>query len=164
MVTQKTVNAESLESMSLTHPKLRDFYKKGLGAFESIDKPHIDVPDTRLIFGSVALDKAALQDMPDDNRWDYALDYNGQVFFIEVHPAKASEIDTVINKVIGLSQWLSNIGSDLLSLPPIDRIFYWVSSGKTKMVPSGNQIKKLVKNKVELSGTVWRYAKLVHVK
>lgn len=156
----RTTNTDSLESMSLAHPKLRDFYKKGLGAFESIDKSHIDVPDTRLIMGSIALDKAAFTDMPADNRWDYALDYNSQVFFIEIHPAKASEINTVINKVAGLCKWLSNIGSDLLSLPPTYRVFYWVSSGNTKMTPGGNQAKKLALKKIELTGTIWQYSKL----
>lgn len=162
MARQETTSVDTLETMSLAHPKLQDFYKKGLGAFESIDKSHIDVPDTRLIIGSIALDKAALNDMPADNRWDYAFDYEGKVFFIEVHPARASEIDTVINKVTGLRQWLTNIGANLLLLPPTNRVFYWVSSGNTKMTLTGNQARKLALKKIELTGNIWRYTKIAN--
>ncbi len=153
---------KTLSSMSAGHHKLRNYYSSGLGAVIAPDRRHIKVPDTFLIKGSLALDSAAKQDMPDSNRWDYAIDYNGEVFFIEIHPASTSEIPTVINKVNGLRQWLATINADLLSLPPVNRKFYWVSSGKTalRVTPSSRQAKQLAAKKIIPVGTIWDYSKL----
>lgn len=153
----------TLSSMCLEHDKLRNYFFRGLGALTSADKRHIEVPNTSLIKGSVALDNAAKGDMPDNFRWDYAFDYNGEVYFVEVHPASTSEISTMVNKVDGLRQWLKMINAGLMSLPPIERKFYWVSSGKTQLriTPNSRQAKQLAAKKIVPVGNVWNYSKIV---
>lgn len=148
--------------MSAGHNKLKEHFFSGLGALASTDKRHIKVPNTSLINGSLNLDNAAKQDMPADNRWDYAIDYDGKVFFIEIHPASTSEIPTMLNKVDCLRQWLMAINVDLLSLPPINRKFYWVSSGKTaiRFTPASRQAKQLAAKKIDPVGTIWDYSKI----
>lgn len=157
-----TKAASTLTSISLGNNRLKDYFAVGLGALISADKSHIKVPNTSFIKGSLALDSAAKQDMPTDSRWDYAIDYNGEVFFIEIHPASTSEISTMIKKVDCLRQWLAAIGADLLSLPPVNRKFYWVSSGNTQLriTPNSCQAKRLAAKKILSVGHVWDYNKI----
>lgn len=152
----------TLASISLGHDKLKGYFYNGLNALTSADKRHVKVPNTSLIKGSLALDNAAKQDMPDNYRWDYAIDYNGNVYFLEIHPASTSEIGTMINKVDGLLQWLKAIDADLITLPPVNRKFYWVSSGKTdlRIIPNSRQAKQLAAKKIKPVGTIWDYSKI----
>ena len=153
-------NKSALESLAVGNPKLKDYCCQGLGAFLPADKIHIRVPNTKQIYCSIALDEAALKDMPDENRWDYVLDYNGEVFFIEIHPASTSEIKTMIKKLDGLFKWLRIINANILSLPPKNRVFYWVSSGKNRILPSSSQAKQLALKKIVPVGTIWDYSRL----
>lgn len=43
------------------------------------------MPDNSKLEGSVDIDKATAKIYPNDNRWDYALSYDGEEFFIVVH-------------------------------------------------------------------------------
>lgn len=74
----------------------KNHFARGLGAIK--EKSCINVPHTRRAGGSVNLDKAMEKDFPEDNRWDYALEYDGYTFFLEVHPASTSEIKCMIKK------------------------------------------------------------------
>lgn len=156
------IGENTLASISLGHNKLKGYFSNGFNALTSADKRHVKVPNTSLINGSLALDNAAKQDVPDNYRWDYAIDYNGNVYFLEIHPASTSEISTMINKVDGLQQWLKTIDADLMALPPVDRKFYWVSSGKTdlRIMPNSRHAKQLAAKKIKHVGTIWDYSKI----
>ena len=76
-------------------------YQEGINAFgKYADK--IIVPDPDKIDGSLDIDEATLKLYPDDNRWDYALCYDSEVFYIEVHSAITSEVSRMVKKL----QWL----------------------------------------------------------
>ncbi|MCM1070860.1 MAG: hypothetical protein NC210_03820 [[Clostridium] fimetarium] len=144
---------------------LKEFFSAGLGAMKKIERKSIKVPDTALIGGSVALDEAAKESFPQSNRWDYAIEYDGHTFFIEIHPAATSEIDCVIQKAIFANKWLKDNAPELLKLPKKEngaRSFYWVSSGNTdiRVTPGSPQAKKLALHHIKPVGRIWDYAKL----
>ena len=99
----------------------------------------------RLLGGSVDIDAATVELYPNDNRWDYAFDYNGETFFIEVHTASTSETSTVLRKLEWLKVWLSEQAPEIdklksKKLPP----FYWVQSKKYALPTHTPQYRKAV--------------------
>ena len=91
--------ASELLDLCRKNTHLREFYKAGLGAIKGSERKFIKVPLPALIGCSVQLDAAAESKFPEANRWDYAIEYDGRIFFLEVHPASTSEIECVIKKV-----------------------------------------------------------------
>lgn len=101
-------------------------YKNGLGALGK-NSSKIVVPDSRLLGGSVDIDGCTKNKYPDSSRWDYAIDYNTEVFFIEIHPAQTCEIKTMINKLIWLKGWLKKnaVEIDKLKTKKVSP-FFWL--------------------------------------
>lgn len=144
---------------------LRPFYASGLGAMKKGERQCVKVPDTQALGGSVALDEAARRDYPHDNRWDYAIAYDGNLFFIEVHPGSTSEIECMIQKVKFVKSWLRVHAPEILDLPKKkqgERTFYWVSSGSTdlRILPGSQQARKMALHHIKPVGRVWDYSRL----
>lgn len=155
----------SLETICLANNALKPFYKKGIGALKKVDKQYISVPDPKLLSGSVALDDATIKEYPTNNRWDYAIEYDGNTFFLEVHPASTSEIDCIIKKVKFIKEWLGTNCSEFFKLPIKGskvHCFYWISSGGTdlRILPGSQQAKKMAQYNIKNVGNMWIYAKL----
>ncbi len=151
----------TLRSVCERSEEIRPYFKSGLGGLENKDKSKIKVPNTSLLGGSVNLDEAAKADYPKENRWDYALEYEGKTFFIEVHPSFTSEIDCIVKKVEFVKRWLKDIAPEMLTLPGPGK-FYWVSSGSTdlRITPNSPQAQKLARNKIVNVGRIWDYGKI----
>lgn len=154
-----------LGKICLSNDRLKPYFDFGLGAMERGDRKYIKVPYTKLLSGSLALDEAAKETYPNSNRWDYAIEYEGHTFFIEIHPAFTSEIECVIQKVEFIIKWLKENAPEILSLPKKEseeRIFYWVSSGGTdlRIAPGSKQARKLALHRVKPVGKIWDYSKL----
>ena len=129
-------------------PQVAKAYKAGLLAFGDYSSKVV-VPDNRLLGGSVDIDAATVELYPNDNRWDYAFDYNGETFFIEVHTASTSETSTVLRKLEWLKVWLSEQAPEIYKLkskklPP----FYWVQSKKYALPTHTPQYRKAVSAKL----------------
>lgn len=151
----------TLRSLCEDNKIMRPYLKSGLGAFGNNERKKIKVPSTSLLNCSVNLDEAAKSAYPHENRWDYALDYAGKRFFIEIHPAHTSEIDSIVRKVIFVKRWLATVAPELLSLPGPGE-FYWISSGTTdlRIMPNSPQGRKLALHKIVSVGQVWDYGKV----
>jgi hypothetical protein len=121
-------------------PHIRECFQNGLTALGG-DSSKIRVLQTRACNGSVNLDACLATRYPSDNRWDYCFDYHGEVYFVEVHPAQTSEVNTVINKLEWLKNWLQN------HAPEIDRMkagnpFYWVQTGGFNILKTSPQYRR----------------------
>ena len=81
-------------------------FKAGLGAIKNNERQKFVLPDPRLIGGSLDIDSSTKTLYPDAFRWDYAVEYDKETFFIEIHPGSTSEIQTVIAKLDWLKHWL----------------------------------------------------------
>lgn len=87
-------------------PDVANGFRGGLAAFGQY-AGKIRVPDSRLIDGSLDIDASTADKYPQENRWDYALSYHNEVFYIEIHPAISSEVSKMIKKLTWLKGWLT---------------------------------------------------------
>lgn len=120
-------------------PDVKGHYEEGLHAMGS-DSKYVKVPDTTLLLGSLDIDDATKDIYPDENRWDYAIEYKGEVFFIEVHAASTSEVGVMVGKLEWLKNWLEG------KAPLIGRLrsknknaYYWVFTKKNGIIPTSSQ-------------------------
>lgn len=120
-------------------PLLKDHLKTGLKALGSHSK-HVKLNEPRLCEGSVDIDQALERAFPQDNRWDYALGYHQKTYFIEIHPADTSEVETLLKKYQWLKIFLAQQAPKLNQEP---KEFYWIASGGVHILPDSRQAKRL---------------------
>ncbi|MEB3249019.1 MAG: hypothetical protein VKK07_06715 [Merismopediaceae bacterium] len=127
-------------------PLLKDHLKQGLQALGSHSK-QVKLNSSRLCEGSVDIDQALERLFPQANRWDYALGYDGKTYFIEVHPADTSEVETLLKKYQWLKKFLREKAPQLNQEP---KEFHWIASGGVHILPSSRQARKLAESKIKL--------------
>jgi hypothetical protein len=116
-------------------PSLENAWRSGLQALRPEDKTHIDSEDTRALRGSADIDAAYQAEEPNANRWDFAIAYQHTnrskevVYWVELHTASDSQVDTVIRKAEWLKTWFRGGGKILASF---EKEILWVSSGSTR--------------------------------
>lgn len=137
-------------------PDVSDKYCAGLGAFGRY-AIKIRVPNPSKIEGSLDIDSATKDIYPEENRWDYAMCYDGEVFYIEIHPATTTEIAKMIKKLEWIKRWLS------LKAPKINKLttktknpYHWVQSANFDIPKHTLQYKALIKYKI-IPKSVWNY-------
>lgn len=118
---------------------LKDHLEKGLKALGS-DSSRIKSTDFRKCEGSVDIDKALERIYPTENRWDYAIGYDGTTYFIEVHPADTSEVSTIEKKL----QWLKDfLRDEAPELNKEKRQFHWLATSGVHILSGSSQERKL---------------------
>lgn len=122
-------------------PDVTGKYQKGLAALGSYSIK-IEVEDSQLIDGSLDIDNTVKKLYPEDARWDYAVSYNGKVYFVEVHPAMTSEVTKILAKLAWLKQWLKQ------QAPLMDEIkaevpYHWVQVSNCTILPTSPQYRRL---------------------
>lgn len=133
-------------------PEVADGYRAGLQALES-NANKIKVRDTRLLSGSIDIDKCTKDNYPEENRWDYAVGYNDKAYFIEIHGASPGEVKTVISKAEWLKSWLRKIGKPLLEIQASNTL-YWIATGKVAILQNSTYRKQLATKNISLVGGV----------
>lgn len=137
-------------------PDVSDSYQKGLDAF-GVYKVKIKVPDSKKIDGSLDIDAATVQSYPHDNRWDYALCYDGEVFYIEVHSAITSEVSKMIQKLQWLKKWLFEKAPAINKLTTKTKSpYYWIQSSNNSIPKHTPQYRRVVQNKIRPM-PIWDY-------
>ena len=91
---------ERFRSAVIATVDIKHCYKSGLSGL-SEHKTKVEVENTREIGGSVSIDDCTKQHYPEANRWDYVFGYKGEAYFMEVHPARTSEVSVVLKKFSG---------------------------------------------------------------
>lgn len=96
------------------------------------------------LMGSIDLDTAYEDSDPDGARWDYGVGIQSgtsdAIDWIEIHPASTSEIDKVLKKLAWLKNWFNEDGK---SLKRYTRHYIWISSGKTRLLPTAQKKKSM---------------------
>ncbi len=137
-------------------PDVKGGFKVGLQALKKSDRQKISANDARKVTGSIDIDFLTKEKYPDENRWDYAIEYEGETFFIEVHHASTSAVDKVIAKLHWLKQWLKNAAPDIDALKPKDKCAYhWVYTNEFAILPNSKYAKKLSMNGLGLPKKQW---------
>lgn len=140
-------------------PDVATSYQEGVNAFGKY-AVKIKVPAPTRIEGSLDIDAATEKLYPDDNRWDYALCYDSEVFYIEIHPAITSEVSKMVKKLQWLKTWLSKKAPEIYKLTTkTKQPYYWVQSSKFDIPKHMPQYKTVVQNKI-LPMPIWDYNKI----
>lgn len=123
-------------------------YKAGLGALGKY-AAKISVPDPAKIEGSLDIDGETVRLYPDANRWDYAICYDGEVFYMEVHSAYTSEVSRVLKKLDWLKWWLNAKAPRIHKLTTkTHQPYYWVQSEKFAIIKHSPQYRAVVAKKL----------------
>ena len=134
-------------------------YQPGLLALKAYANK-IRVPNPSKIGGSLDIDGTTKCIYPNDYRWDYAICYDGEVFYIEVHSAITSEVAKMINKLNWIKNWLSTKAPKINKLTTKSkRPYYWVQSSNYAIPKHTSQYRKIVQNKI-LPMAIWDYSKI----
>lgn len=105
--------------------------------------------DTRMLSGSVDIDKCTKKLYPNAARWDYVIGYNERAYFLEIHPANTSNVKDMMRKAAWLNGWLNDKAPSLKALQA-NNAYYWIASGKHCILPHSPQYRKLSQSKVKL--------------
>ncbi|MCH8486373.1 MAG: hypothetical protein LAT75_05870 [Candidatus Cyclonatronum sp.] len=100
----------------------------------------------RQIDGSVDLDSCVSGNYPNDSRWDYIIGYNGEAYFIEVHPAQSAHVNEVIKKLDWLKSWLNAHAPELNRIKAADRPFRWVATSNVHIIKGSPQALRLAQS------------------
>ena len=110
-------------------------FNEGLGAVKGAYRARITAQDPHLFNGSLDIDKAKAQAEPTANRWDYAIEYNGEVFFVEVHSGATSDVPIILKKLEWLKQWLKNEAKAIDKLKTKRATpYFWIHTGGCKIL------------------------------
>lgn len=124
-------------------PDISFGYQKGLQALRKNEKDKVKAANTRLIDGSIDIDKAVSNLYPNENRWDYAFGYSGKVCYVEIHPACTSDVSTMKAKLQWLKEWLKNKAPLLDAIPKAAPAYVWIPTKGVSILPQSTQAKRV---------------------
>lgn len=125
-------------------PEIINCFCRGLKAVKNEHRCKISADDTRKFTGSLDIDASTATYYPNDNRWDYAIEYNGVTFFLEFHPASTSNVTELIGKKAWLKWWLTNKAPLIDALKSTNQsAFHWIATGGVKILKGSKQYKQL---------------------
>ena len=138
----KTVN--SFKSAVEKTPDIAPCFQAGLQALGKHSKK-IELEETLLCSGSVDIDACTTAKYPQSSRWDYALCYKSEVFFVEVHTANTREVTAVLNKLKWLKDWLNAQAPEINKLKAKSQSpFIWLQSNNFKLLGGSKQYKAAI--------------------
>ena len=163
MMTEK-LKTQKLESyLKIAVDKTEDVkgnFHMGLGALKSSDRQKIIVPNTRYILGSLDIDTSTKEKYPQKNRWDYAIEYNNETFFIEIHPGSTNQIPIVLAKLEWLKKWLTEKAPEIKVLKPKNKPpYHWIYTNRYAILPN-SKYGKLLAQKQLVPVKQWNYSSL----
>jgi hypothetical protein len=127
--------------------EVRLCYKEGKLAIPNSERNKVELDDPRKCGGSLFIDQCLIDQglYPNANRWDYAIDYKGEVFFFEVHTANTGEVSTVLNKLAWLKDWLHQKAPEINALKAKTKTpFYWVQSNGYHILRNSSQEREVI--------------------
>ena len=128
----------------LATPVIKECYKQGLQALGN-DSRKVELSDVRKAGGSVDIDSCMARTYPIANRWDYAIGYDNEAYFAEVHPAETGEVPAVLKKLQWLKDWLLAEAPEVNEIKAKERTpFYWIQSGRFRILKTSRQYRQLV--------------------
>lgn len=129
---QKTAGADkancSFRKAIENTPDVQHGYREGLQAIVKADKRAVMVKDARRLDGSLNIDEETKMLYPNESRWDYAVGYDGKVYYVEVHPANTSNVEEVIKKKLWLDKWLKEKAPSMSALKAGSPKFQWAAT------------------------------------
>jgi hypothetical protein len=121
-------------------------YKVGLKAIRASEGGgQIVASSSARVQGSVDIDASCKKTHPSDSRWDYVIGYlrdkHCVAYFVEVHPAEASDVSKLEKKLAWLKTFLARPAQRDLS--SFQKEYHWVASGRINIPQHSPQYRKL---------------------
>ncbi len=133
-------------------PEIKDSFRPGLSALGA-HSSDVKAKDTSRLDGSVDIDSAVRKVRPGEARWDYAVGYAEDAYFVEVHPANTKNVDEMVKKVTWLKNWLATVAVDLKKLHKCGT-YHWIPSGSVKILKTSKQYKMIAANNLMITNTL----------
>lgn len=131
---------------------LSKFFKVGLHAVKNADKEHFKSGKSGRFNGSLDIDEAKKEAEHDANRWDYAIEYNGEVFFVEVHSCSTSEVSTMLKKLEWLKHWLKTEAQAIDKLKTKRAAtYYWIPTKSYDILPTAKSSKQFAQSGIAIA-------------
>jgi len=132
-------------------PDVRNCYQSGLQAVESKDRNKFRLRNSRNCQGSLFIDHCLESQgkYANENRWDYAICYDGEVFFAEVHPAITHEVPRMINKLNWLKKWLKDQAPRIEELKAHSSPYIWIQTSGNHIIPTTSQYRQMAEAKLK---------------
>jgi hypothetical protein len=148
-IAQKKVKSSNLFKIAVENtPDVANCYQSGLQALGKYSKK-IELAEPTLCSGSVEIDECTKAKYPNDPRWDYALCYNSEVFFVEVHTANTSEVNAVLNKLQWLKDWLNAEAPEINKLKAKNQPYFWVQSNDFHIPKTSSQYRLVIQKGIK---------------
>lgn len=111
-------------------PEVQNCFMYGLKALGK-DSAKIELVGKSKCGGSLFIDECLNNKKmySDENRWDYALEYGGEVYFVEVHSANTGQVGKVLKKLQWLKDWLQQKAPEIGKLRA-NQPYFWIQSSK----------------------------------
>lgn len=119
-------------------------FQRGLKALGG-NSSKVQAASARKLEGSVDLDGCLKQSHPNDSRWDFAIGYDSEAVFVEIHPAQTSEVSAILAKLDWLQNWLSGPGQPLRALAR-QNPFFWLSTDGVDISKGSPQSRRLAES------------------
>ena len=137
---------QKFKDAALATTEVKDCYREGLQALGK-HSSKVLLSNSRKAEGSIEIDACVARKYPNDNRWDYALGYDSEAYFVEVHTANTSEVSTVLRKLQWLKDWLYSEAPEIYRIKAKSRTpYYWVLSKKFAIQKHSKQYRILAQN------------------
>jgi NAD(P)H-nitrite reductase large subunit len=142
---RKTIKRKTFKEAVESTPDVCNCYMVGKQAIISSDRNKCELTVQSKCGGSLFIDECLKQQnkYPQDNRWDYAIDYNSEVFFFEVHTANTSQVSTVLKKLQWLKDWLIRKAPEINSIKA-SAPYYWVHTNGYHILPNSSQERSVI--------------------
>jgi hypothetical protein len=143
-VLEETTTLSAFQTAVENTPDVATCFQVGLRALGQHSQK-IALDDTSLCEGSLDIDGCTTRLYPNENRWDYALSYNSEVFFVEVHTANTTEVSTVLRKLQWLKDWLVSEAPEINALKATKHFpYYWIQSSGFDILKTSPQYRRIV--------------------
>lgn len=129
-------------------PDVRGHFCNGLSAMGA-NSVKVKPNNNKLIDGSLDIDSATHSLYPNESRWDYAISYGNNVYYIEVHPANTSNVSEVIKKLQWLKRWLET-KAPLIKALSSQNCFYWIFTNKYAISRGSHQERMLAMRGIKI--------------
>ena len=137
MKTEKTPLERAVEQT----PNVAGHFKSGLQAVKSEYHSHIIIKGAKgKLTGSIDIDTVTQILYPNANRWDYAIEYNNETYFVEFHPASTSNVSEMISKLSWIKDWLKTRAPKIEELRASNsNAFHWIATGRVSILKGSRQ-------------------------
>lgn len=116
-------------------------FKSGLQAVKHEYHSQIIVKGAKdKLTGSIDIDTATQTLYPNANRWDYAIEYNNETYYVEFHPASTSNVSEMISKLSWIKDWLKTRAPKIEALKARNsKAFHWIATGRVSILKGSRQ-------------------------